>query len=275
MSYSYTTTSVLWTRHKHLLLLVLVFTFFFSCKRKVENKPIEAKSAEYSETDFQPIFNGSSLENWHGDERYWSVENGLLKGEVTADKPLKTNTFLIYDKGELSDFELKLEFKIEASGNSGINYRSELVDSIPFALKGYQADIDGKNRYTGQNYEERKRTTLAYRGEHAQILSQEGAGEHDLNLRDNVKNNAWQSRQIVEILGKRDSLGNLIEKEEWNSCRLLIKGNRLQHFVNGVLMSEVEDLDKANRRSSGLLGLQLHVGPPMKVYFRNIYLKTF
>ena len=78
---------------------------------------------------------------------------------------------------------------------------------------------------------------------------------------------------LVEELGDRDSMKNLIHADAWNSMHLIIKGNVLQHFVNGVLMSEVVDNDPINRSSKGLLGVQVHVGPPMKVEFRNIFLK--
>jgi hypothetical protein len=92
-------------------------------------------------------------------------------------------------------------------------------------------------------------------------------------LRDNIERNAWKGLLVVENLGDRDSLKNLIHAEDWNSMHLIIKGNVLQHYVNGILMSEVVDKDPINSSSKGYLGVQVHVGPPMKVEFRNIYLK--
>ncbi|MEM9142545.1 MAG: DUF1080 domain-containing protein [Bacteroidota bacterium] len=219
--------------------------------------------------DFVPIFNGKTLEGWDGDPIYWRVENGNVVGEITPETLLKANTFLIYDE-ELGDFELKAEFKISENGNSGINYRSALLDSVPFALRGYQADIDGKHRYTGQNYEERKRTTLAYRGEKAAITGPENPKG---SLRDHVEQNAWQSREVLESLGVADSLRTAIQDDDWNQIHLVAKENRLKHYVNGILMSEVIDNDSLNRSFSGFLGLQAHRGPPMKVMYRNIRLK--
>jgi len=195
-----------------------------------------------------------------------------LIGEITPETLLKANTFIIYEDEQPSDFELKLDFKISENGNSGVNYRSDKLDTIPFALRGYQADIDGKNRYTGQNYEERKRTTLAYRGEKAEISSQENA-ETEGSLRANVKNNAWQNRKILASLGHIDSLKTKIKKTDWNEAHLIVKGNRMQHYINGILMSEVIDYDSINGKTSGKLGMQVHVGLPMKVQYRNIMLK--
>ena len=146
-------------------LFILIFICVVSCKDLKNEANDDPLAMEAPEEGFVPIFDGKTLEGWLGDPQYWRVENGNLVGEVTPSTLLKTNTFIIWQDGQPSDFELKLEFRIAEKGNSGVNYRSELVDSIPYALRGYQADIDGRNTYTGQNYEERKRTTLAYRGE--------------------------------------------------------------------------------------------------------------
>ena len=56
---------------------------------------------------------------------------------------------------------------------------------------------------------------------------------------------------------------------------LIIRGNTLMHFLNGRLMSITIDDDAANRPANGSIGMQVHVGPPMKVEYRNIRLKTW
>lgn len=227
-------------------------------------------SSEDTGDGFVQIFDGKSLDNWEGDTTYWSVSDGNLVGQITPETLLKTNSFIIWQGGETNDFELKTEFRITEAGNSGINYRSEKLTDVPNALRGYQADIDGRNNYTGQNYEERGRTTLAYRGETVIVNSQ---AKPDEPLRASVKNNAWTLREVTGSLGSRDSLKTLIRSNDWNTCHIIAKGPRLQHFINGVLMSDVTDNDSVNRKLSGLLGVQVHVGPPMKVEYRNIFLK--
>jgi hypothetical protein len=221
------------------------------------------------EADFKQIFDGKTLNGWEGDAAYWRVENGSIVGEITADKLVKKNTFVIWNGGEPKDFELKLEYRITKDGNSGVNYRSERLKDLPFALKGYQADIDGNNYYTGQNYEERGRTTLAYRGQKTTILKTDYS---TALVKENVKNNAWTKVQITKSWSK-DSLQTFIKSNDWNQVHLIVKGNRLQHYVNGILMSDVTDDDVVNRKMKGLLGVQVHVGPPMKVEYRNIRLK--
>lgn len=225
-----------------------------------------------SEKGFVKIFNGQNLDGWEGDPTYWRVENGNLVGEITPATLLKTNSFIIWKGGEPADFELKGEFNIAKAGNSGINYRSERLTDVPFALKGYQADIDGNNRYTGQNYEERKRTTLAYRGQITTISPQTGSMTPE-QVRAKVQRNAWTDLKVTGSLGHTDSLKTKIKTEDWNDFHLVVKGNRLQHYVNGILMSDVTDNDQANGKSKGFLGVQVHVGPPMKVQYRNLRLK--
>lgn len=250
--------------------VMLIALLAGGCNTSAMTNQNEGDSAAVVEGDFVEIFDGKTLQGWEGDTTYWKVENGSLVGEVTPSTLLKRNTFITWQGGQPEDFELKGEFRITTEGNSGINYRSVAIDTIQFGLKGYQADIDGKNRYTGQNYEERGRTTLAYRGQEVVVNSPENPSG---SLRDHVKNNAWMERTVTGSLGDPDSLGALIKSEEWNKIHLIIKDNRMQHFVNGILMSDVTDKDTINRKLSGILGVQVHVGPPMKVEYRNLQLK--
>ncbi|SHI31416.1 protein of unknown function [Algibacter luteus] len=232
----------------------------------------ENKKEYRNESDFISIFNEKDLSGWVGDSTYWSVKDGALVGEVTPETILERNSFIIYEKAQPSNFELKLEYKISNSGNSGINYRSERIEKFPYALKGYQCDIDGKNRYTGQNYEEKKRTTLAYMGEKVTIPSMPDSISKT-NLRKNVKKNCWQTRIVSDTLGDLKQLKSHIKENDWNSVHLIVKDNRMQHYINGVLMSDVLDLDTENRENKGFLGVQVHVGPPMKVQYKNIKIK--
>jgi hypothetical protein len=204
---------------------------------------------------FVSIFNGKTLDGWDGDPTYWRVENGCLVGEVTPETLLKQNSFIIWRGGTTGDFELKVEYRVSDKGNSGINYRSEAIDGQPFALRGYQSDIDGANKHTGQNYEERGRTFLALRG--------------DISRAD-----ADGKARIIGSVGEKDALAGFVKKGDWNEVHLIVRGNTMVHMINGHVMSMVVDDDPARRKSDGLLGVQVHVGPPMKIEYRNMRLKT-
>jgi hypothetical protein len=215
--------------------------------------PAAVLSANEPEDGFVSIFDGT-LKDWDGDPVYWRVENRMLIGEVRPDNLLERNSFIIWRGGEVENFELKLEYRVSAEGNSGINYRSSEVADVKWAMRGYQADIDGKDQWSGQNYEERGRTFLAYRGQSV-VLKPDAAPE------------------IVKVLGNRAELQKEVRKEDWNEVHIIARGNLLRHYTNGVLMSEVRDEDPEKRSMNGLLGVQVHVGPPMKIEFRNIRLK--
>ena len=203
---------------------------------------------------FEPIFDGSTLTGWDGDPGFWRVENGVIVGETTKENPLKLNTFLIWRGGSPADFELKVDYKMNAT-NSGIQYRSvELPDVGKWVLKGYQADIDFQNTFTGQLYEERGRGFLALRGQATEVA--EGK----------------KARVIGNIKNGDDAKG-IIKINDWNTLHIIAQGNTLIHILNGQVTSVVVDDDPKGRAMSGLLGFQIHVGPPMKAEFRNIYLK--
>jgi 3-keto-disaccharide hydrolase len=206
------------------------------------------------EKGFTEIFDGKTFKGWECDTSFWYIRNGVITGWETPEHQLTQNTFLIYTGAEPSDFELKAEYRISARGNSGIQYRSELVPGLKYALKGYQADIDGANTYTGQNYEERGRGFLAMRGQSVTIPT---GGKPNVD----------------RIIANSDSLKKLIKVNDWNQVHLVVKSNHMKHYINGVLMSEVFDNDTENRKASGIIGFQLHVAPEMTIEFRNIFLK--
>lgn len=220
---------------------------------------------------FVPIFDGKTLNQWKGDTTYWKVEDSCLVGIVTPETLLKRNTFIIWQGKMPENFELRVEYKISDQGNSGINYRSEPVKGLDFALQGYQADLNGQNTYTGSNYEERRRTTLASQGEKAILPALEHPKD---SLKMHIADNQWLPKIVTGSLGNPDSLKAHIKIGDWNEYHLIVKGNRMQHYVNGILMSDVTDNDTVNRRFNGYLGVQVHVGPPMRIAYRHFRLKA-
>ncbi|MEP7231263.1 MAG: DUF1080 domain-containing protein [Ginsengibacter sp.] len=243
------------------LFKLLIVVIFFSCRSSKDITSTDKKN-------YYSIFNGKTLDDWDYDPEYWRVENGNLVGEVTPANLLKRNSFIIKKNLITKNFDLMVEYRVSAKGNSGINYRSDTIDSLPFAMLGYQLDIDGENLYTGQNYEERGRTTLAYHGQKVIV----NPANDSLSFRNNIKNNAWLNRIVVSALPP-DSLNKVIKNGDWNKCRLIVKRNRMLHYINGVLMSDVTDNDTKHRTVTGRLGVQVHVGPPMKIEYRNFQLK--
>ena len=214
---------------------------------------IEPLSIE-DRTGFVPIFDGTSLAGWEGDLAFWRAEGGLLIGETTAEKPLPANTFLIWTKGQPADFEVKLDFRISA-GNTGLQYRSQRAPDIgPYVLKGYQADIDFANQWTGQLYEERGRTFMALPGQ--------------------ATFSSGDKPRVFGSVTPADALKAAINVGGWNTLHVIARKELVVHAINGKVSAVFLDGDAAHRPTAGFLGLQLHMGPPMKAEFRNIALRT-
>jgi hypothetical protein len=206
------------------------------------------------ESGFVPIFDGKTMTGWDGDPMFWRVEDGSLVGQTLVDRQPKQNTFLIWRGGSPANFELKVKYKLTGY-NSGIQYRSVELPDIKYAMKGYQADMDGEQKYTGQIYEERMRGFLALRGQFTYIPDGKKPG-------------------LVASLGDEAELKALIKGDGWNDLHIIARGNTLVQILNGRVMSMLIDDDTANRKMDGLIGIQVHKGPPMKIEVREIRLKT-
>jgi hypothetical protein len=212
-----------------------------------------------AEQGFVKIFDGKDLTGWEGNPKLWSVKDGAITGQTTAENPAKGNTFLIWTNGTVANFELRCSFRLvpgDAQGfaNSGVQYRSKVVDPANWVVGGYQADMEAGPTYTGILYEERFRGIMAERGQKV-VWDKDG------------------KKQVVGSVGDAAAIEASIKKGDWNDYVIIAQGNHLQQFVNGKQTIDVVDEEEAKRAMTGVLALQLHAGPPMMVQFRNIRLK--
>jgi len=211
------------------------------------------------EAGFQPIFNGKDLTGWDGNPTLWSVKDGAITGQTTRENPAKTNTFLIWTNGTVDDFELRCSFKLVPGdarrfANSGIQYRSKVLDPAKWVVGGYQADMEAGTNYSGILYEEQMRGIMATRGEKV----------------------IWGKdcrKQVVGSVGKSEDIQASIKQGDWNDYVVIAKGNHLQQFINGKQTIDVTDECEAKAAKAGILALQLHAGPPMMAQFKNIRIK--
>ncbi len=219
--------------------------------------PVTARA----EDGFKPIFNGRDLSGWQGHPDLWSVREGAITGETRDDSKLTHNTFLVWTNGLVDDFELRLKYRI-VGGNSGIQYRSAVQEQGRFGpiVGGYQADLEAGKNFSGILYEERGRGILAQRGQKVRI----SADPTDANK---------PKIEVTGSLGRSEDLQAQIKAEDWNEYRIVARGNHLQHFINGHQTVDVVDDHPGRAARTGVLALQLHVGPPMTVQFKDIELK--
>jgi len=214
----------------------------------------------HAEPGFESLFNGRDLTGWDGQPGLWSVEDGAIVGRTSAEAPIKVNTFLIWTNGTVGDFELRCSCRVRplspgGSANSGIQYRSRVLDAAQRVVGGYQADIEAGTNYTGILYEERMtRGIMALRGEKV-VWTADG------------------QKKVTGSVGKAHEIQAGIRQGDWNEYVIIARGNHLQHFVNGRQTVDVTDECVAKAAREGVLAVQLHVGPPMEVAFKNLRLR--
>ena len=195
------------------------------------------------------LFNGKSLNGWAGDPKYWSVKDGAITG--TTDGSLEMNHFLTWKGSTIRNFEIQVKVKVSAGGNSGIQYRGTCRPDLGLdVVTGYQCDVVANTpEYNGMLYEERGRRILSHTGE----------------------------KVIVDPKGQPWVVGKMEVKEfapdEWHDYRVLIQGNHHQHWIDGHPTADLLDFDEKGRLLEGVLAVQVHVGPPMQIQFRDFRIK--
>lgn len=202
---------------------------------------------------FKRIFDGKTLNGWKAaDMSFWSVEDGAITGKITKEHPLKANLYLIWQGGELGDFELKLKSRVFGSKgiNNGFQFRSQELPNHDLA--GYQVDNNLDTDWLVRLYDEHGREDLARRG-HRTVFDANGKAA---------------TTDIAEAQGP-----GWFKVENWHEYHLICEGPHLVLKVNGRLAAEVLDNDPKQQDFSGILGLQLHTGPPTTVQFKDIQLK--
>jgi hypothetical protein len=207
-----------------------------------------------AENDFKDLFDGKTLAGWKAvDMTYWSVEDGAITGKITQTHPLQENLYLIWQGGELEDFELKLKTRVFGSKdiNNGFQFRSKELPNHDVA--GYQVDNNLNTDWLVRLYDEHGRHDLALRGQRTVF---DELGKAKITEISEAKGAPW------------------FKLEEWHEYHLICAGSRLALKVNGRLAAEVIDNDPRHRDLSGILALQLHTGPPTTVQFKDIQLKV-
>jgi alpha-galactosidase len=209
-------------------------------------------AATATEEGFTPMFNGKDMTGWDG-ERCWFVEDGAITGQTTAEKPLNRQSYLFWKGGEPADFELRASFRFTGSwGNSGINFRSTRLPN--WDVKGYQADMETGPSYTGILYECNQREIMAQRGQKV-VIDEDG------------------HRDVTQFADAAE-LQKHIKANDWNEYTIVARGPEMVFKINGVEMCHVIDRQKGKSAAKGVITLQIHPGPPMKVQYKNIRIKN-
>lgn len=182
-----------------------------------------------SEEGWVSLFNGKDLEGWeqHSGTAPYRVEDGAIVGRTIPD----TGNSFLCTKKKYGDFILELEFKVDPSMNSGIQFRSSFYDKETTVeingkpkkfpadrVHGYQYEIDPSDRaYTGGVYDEARRGWLF-----------------------DLKNN--------------EAARKAFKQGEWNKVRIECRGDSIKTFINGVPAADLTD----GMTKEGVIALQVH-----------------
>jgi hypothetical protein len=204
------------------------------------------------------LFNGKDLSGWDGDSRLWSVKDGVIHGQTTAEVAAKGNTFLILKDQQFGDFAFRFTARCNADNNSGVQYRSKhITEGKPnnaWVVRGYQHELRNETKVpnvSGFIYDEGgNRGRICHAGEKA----------------------VWEDGKKNHLATLLDAAGfeKLFKLNDWNDYVIIAKGNRIQHFLNGTAILDFTDKDPQLALTKGVIALQLHAGAPMWTEFKNL-----
>ncbi|MDR2757258.1 MAG: DUF1080 domain-containing protein [Planctomycetaceae bacterium] len=230
---------------KTILNLISIFVLTFFCVTS-----LSVIAADTVDDGFVSIFNGTDLTDWEGIPDGWQVLDGCIVGESTPEKPCKRSHYLYWTKKEPDNFHLKLTFRLQGNGNSGIQFRSEKRPN--WDTYGYQADVDSSLQWTGCLFHH-KRAAVVQRG-------------FDNTVDPDGKVHSKQLADPKELI-------KFYKAGDWNDYEIIADGSVITLLINGKMMCRVDDQHAAESAKSGIIALQMHQGPPMKIEFKNIRFK--
>jgi hypothetical protein len=188
-----------------------------------------------AEDGFVPLFDGKTFDGWEGDLKTFRIEDGaIVAGSLKKNIP--RNEFLCTKKS-YGDFELRLKAKLIGKGdNAGIQFRSRRIRDHHEVI-GYQCDIGrmGDRPIWGSLYDESRRNKFLAEGD-------------------------------------KEKLAAALKRDDWNDMVIRCEGKRVQIWVNGLQTVDYTEPDASIDRT-GIIGLQIHSGPPAEAWYKEIRIK--
>ena len=232
--------------------------------RRAAKEAIElAMLANKSETGFTPIFNGLDINNWNGDPRYWSVEDGAITVRTPADARENYTTCLFYNGGKLANFELRFLYKIKVlkenkQAYAGVIYRGRKIRD--YLAYGYECRVSAEGQNSGV------------------LTSADRLGLISFTQKTIVREGEKSSDRL-EIVGNMpitfQDVMNIVKKDDWNECIITADKNQFTHKINGQLVAHLTDENEKKRAMDGIMALQIYTGPGRVTFaqFKDIQLK--
>ncbi len=203
---------------------------------------------------------------WEGYPGYWSVKDDAITGTETSDKSKHTFLVLSASKAEpakFDNFEMHFAYRWTEKGkggNSGLQFRSKIIDAAGYKVGGYQADLDVNGQYDGGYYDEAgiagKRGIFSPRGFKTTWDADNKKKQEPLPS----GKKTGQLKVLIKPIG------------EWNTYILVADHNHMTSKINGELMAELID-GSPKALKEGVLAFQIHQGATMTIQFKDVKIK--
>jgi len=255
---------------------------------------------------YTSLWDGRTLNGWDGESDVWSIDNNAIHADTTKTP----GQHHLHYKGAgavMRDFDLKVEFKISATGaNGGIQYRSRLLMAprkgsienplgtpMPAGITTFLAAV--KAGLT-ERVPARGNAPAAQAGDPTlgfQNPWQVSGYQFDLDSNNRFTGQLYEGQGrgvvnppggIVELLpGKQNRLGTVHTtptaavkphngwQGEWQQVQVIARGNTLVHVLNGQVVTITVDDSPEDRARQGILSLQLEGSG--QVWYRNVYVR--
>ena len=260
-------------------------------------------------TGFTRLFDGQTLMGWDGESDVWSIDNGALHADMVKT-PGQHHARYVGPNAIMRDFDLKVEFRISATGaNGGIQYRSRLlmaphlgsiqnplgapmppgITTFAAAVKAgvaERAPARGDARAAGTpnaNPTQGFQNPWQVSGYQFDLDSEnrytgglyEGQGRGIMNLPGGIAV-LLPERQLRRLGAVTTSPASPVKPHlglagDWQQVEIVARGNTLIHILNGQVMTVSVDEDPPSRAPQGILSLQLEGSG--QIWYRNVYVK--
>jgi len=240
---------------------LLVVAFLVALVPGISRSQESEKAAPKESSGLKSIFNGKDLSGWDGDPRLWTVRDGVIHGETTAENPANGNTFLIWKGGNTKNFELRLSFRCNATNNSGIQYRSKHI-----------TEGNPRNQWVVRGYQHELRNEMTFPNISAFIYDEGGKRGRMCMVGEKV---VWdkEGKKVLSTSIDQAAFGKIFKLDDWNDVVIIGQGNNIKHYLNDRLVVDFTDNHPESALLDGILALQLHAGKPMWVEFKNIRIR--
>lgn len=201
------------------------------------------------------LFDGTVLAGWEGNSHWFRIEDdAIVAGRL--EKPIPENQFLC-TTDTFADFDLRLEVRMRGEApNAGVQFRSRRPrqsDDVPAnEVVGYQADMGnawGRSVWGGLYDESRRRKMLA-------------EPETPFSVK-------WTTPQPSDAGAVTVGTAKGTPETEWVRMRIVCKADQIEIFLNGHLTVHYQETDP-DIPAVGMIGVQIHSGPPAEACYRNI-----